>query len=157
MSEIRQHIDIPLRPEQVWETLRFPEYMELWNPKCIECQGLGREAQIGDRFAAKFRMREGARVNECACEVMAVEPAEKIVIRYQTEQPKGYMVETIELISRKGGAATRVQQVVDLRHSGIPKWALWLIGFISRFGKHKGARPPMQELCDVCMAQAGMR
>lgn len=156
MSKIRQQIDIPLRPEQVWQTLRYPEYMELWNPKCVECRGLGRESRVGDRFPAKFQMRPGARVNECECEVVEIVPTEKIVTRYYTQQPVGYTEETISLEARKGGAVTRVAQFLDLRHSGIPKWALWVIGFIARFGKPRGDGVPLQELRDVCLAQAGM-
>lgn len=157
MAVIRQQIDIPLRPEQVWQTLRYPEYMELWNRKCVECQGLGHEARVGDRFSAKFQMRPGARINECEAEVLAVEPAQRIVIRYHTQQPKGYVDDTLELIAQQGGAATRVKQNVDMKHSGMPKWALLVIGFIARFGKPKGDIPPMQELYDVCLAQAGMK
>ncbi len=157
MSTIFQQIDIPLSPEQVWETLRYPEYQELWNPKCLECQGLGREARVGDRYAAKFQMREGARIQACECEVVEIIPAAKLVTRYHMTQPAGYVEETLLLVPIDGGAVTRVEQTLDLSHSGLPKWALWVVGFIARFGKPKGDTPPLAELREVCMAQAGMK
>ncbi|GHC03137.1 SRPBCC family protein [Cerasicoccus arenae] len=150
---LRSRIDISLPPDKVWEMLRYAEYMELWNPKCVSCPSLGRELQVGDTFSATFKLtKEGV----SDCEVLALEPCQRITIRHRPREMKGYVDETYHLLPRKNGQTTRVEQVLDVTHSSIPRWAQALMYFLNRFGRKMGDGP-LEGLRDAAIAQAGMR
>ncbi len=147
---LRDCIDIELPPEPVWEMLRYAEYMELWNPKCVSCPSLGRELRQGDRFVATFKM---SREQVTDVEVRALEPFQRLALRHFPREMGGHVDEIYTLEVRKNGRATRVRQVVDMRQAGFPKWVVPIIWLINVLGRKKGIGP-LEGLRDAAIAQA---
>lgn len=148
---IREQIDIALPPEPIWEMLRFAEYLELWNPKCVRSTGPGRELRVGDRFQATHKL---SRETTSDVEVLAMVPQRELVLRYYPREMGGYVDETITL-EPISPTRTRVRHATDMTHSSIPKWVRPLIWFLTRFGKKTGPGP-LDGLRDAAIAQAGM-
>ncbi len=149
----RDRIDIELPPEPIWEMLRYAEYMELWNPKCLHSPGLGRPLELGDRFEATFKL---TRESKSEVEVVEFEPMQRIVFRHQSEEIKGYAVESYALEAIRDGQTTRVKQQLDMRKLAFPIWVKPLIWLIALTGRKMDNNGPLAGLRETAIAQAGM-
>ncbi len=149
----RDCIDIELPPEPIWEMLRYAEYQELWNRKCVHCPGLGRPLQLGDRYSATYRL---SRESQSEVEVIEFEPLRSIAFRHHPEDMGGYAEERYSLEPRKNGQVTRVRQELDMRKLDFPLWVRPLLWLIALIGRKVGNDGPLEGLRDAAIAQAKM-
>jgi uncharacterized protein YndB with AHSA1/START domain len=131
--KLHEHIDIDALPEEVWPFLADPERMAAWHEKLLSVKRSATgTVRLGDRFEAAYTMSGRQRTTNC--EVIRCQPPVALTLRHRMVEagPERYVDESYDLVPR--GNATRVQQVVDFSHAGLPLWARGLMWFISRFG-----------------------
>ena len=131
--KLRDVIDIDAPPEEIWPFLADPPRMVAWHEKLLSvkrsAEGLVR---LGDRFDATYTM--SGRQRQTSVEVIRCQPPVALTLRHRLVEagPERFVDESYDLIPQ--GNATRLEQIVDFGHAGLPLWARALMWFISRFG-----------------------
>jgi uncharacterized protein YndB with AHSA1/START domain len=100
-------IYVEASPSAVWEVLRDPNLMELWNPKCVRSRAGEGPFGAGFTFEAAFRLGGGPE-RSAECRIQEYQPNELLTTRYSGSAFKkgGYVMETYRLIPR--GQGTKV-------------------------------------------------
>ena len=128
-------VDAP--PGEVWIVIQDPENMPAWNPKCIRVSGTN-GAGAGTAFEAAFSM--GSQEQVCLGKIVEWMPETRIVFSYQFEETSGKkrLIRESFSIEPVGGNQSKVLHVVDLTHSGLPRWVQVLASLLNRFGRKMG-------------------
>ena len=142
--KLRESIEVPAFPEQVWAMIADPDTWPGWNPK-IQTVRRDRKglAQVGEQFHANFKMR--GRELPSNVEVLQLDPYVHLLLRqsYDYQQRIRSVEVTFDLTAKANGV--RLTQTVDLSRTGI-WWPLrLLIALIHRFGRPSG-KGPLDEL-----------
>jgi uncharacterized protein YndB with AHSA1/START domain len=140
---------IEASPATVWEVLKDPSLMPLWNSKIVACDILSDgEPRQGYRFKVHFKWREKEQLSDA--EFIEFDTCNTLTIRYEKGMlaPKGYVDESFILEPDEGG--TVLTQRVNIRHSGLPWWAKLLMKWISTGGYNvdKSMTEHIKELCE---------
>ena len=134
---MRMQTTINAPAEAVWPFVADPVLMSAWNEKIIEveCDHAG-PASLGETYGITYVM-SGRKV-AAECEVILCAPPSEFAVRCKLMQQPGRHVDECYNLTERGGH-TRLTQFIDLRHSGIPRWALWIMRFIQGAGTAQGA------------------
>ncbi|MFZ2300942.1 MAG: SRPBCC family protein [Gallionella sp.] len=145
-------------PETVWDFLKKPENMLLWNPKVKHVSpSCFSDIQQGYRYAITYQMSESAMASKFQAEFSHFEPFSKLVIRHTggLSAPQDRIIEeTYELLARNGG--TFLTQTICIRNSGINIFLRLLIWIIQKWGKPTG-EPYLGTLRDIIENSVGKR
>jgi len=137
-------------PQAVWDFLKKPENMLLWNPKVKHVSpSCFSDIQQGYRYAITYQMRESAMASKFQAEFVHFEPFSKLVIRHTggLSAPQDRVIEeTYELLERDGG--TFLTQTICVTNSGINIFLRLLIRVIQKWGKPTG-KPYLEVLRDI--------
>ncbi len=133
-------IYVDTSPSCVWQVLGDPNLMELWNPKCVRSQADKGPFVAGYTYHATFVLgRNSEKTVECLIE--EYQPERILTIKYSGNAFKlgGYVNETFLLSAQNRG--TKIKQVVDFTHSGVPFVIQLLMKFIHTVGYSVGKGP----------------
>lgn len=133
---MRMQTTIHAPAEAVWPFVADPVLMSAWNEKIIEVdRAAAGLVTLGESYQITYVM--SGKQTRSMCEVIKCDPPHELVIRCKLlDQPGRHVDECYQLTERHG--TTQLTQFIDLRASGIPRWARAIIWLITRFGESKG-------------------
>lgn len=152
MTIMRERTTIAALPAQIWPYLADPELMAGWNPKIVEVDRSARgPVCLGERYAMTYRM-SGKSQQMCVA-VVELQVNQRLVLRHEQDpaRPDQYVLEEYHLAELAG--KTHVTQRINLKHSGMPRWARPLFWLIHTFGRPTGKRY-LEELRDLVEADS---
>ena len=147
--KMKESIILNTTVEKLWDLLKDPGNMPLWNPKCIDVK-VDKNIYIGSRFEVTFQMREGAEAGKMDCEVIEFKEYKKLVIRYSGEMVKGKIghMDEIFIIAPAKNGQLELKRHLDLSKTKLPFFLRIIMWFISTFGYSVG-KTCMEEIRDL--------
>lgn len=151
---MRMTVTINAPADLVWLFVADPVLMSAWNEKNVDIKRQqGGPVTLGESYQMTYVMKGNALAS--ACEVVACKPPRELKIRCtMLDRPGRHVDECYTLTERDG--QTHLVQLIDLRWSGIPRWALALIWFIQKTGKTQGT-PYLKVLKTMAEEMSGGR
>ena len=134
------HIHVNASASSIWKVLSDPNFMEMWNPKCVRCHVGNGPFVAGFTYEATFRLSKSAE-RKAECTIEEYQPDRLLTTKYSGSAFKrgGYVRETYHLIPKQSG--TRIEQVIDFTYSEISIIIQLIMKIISTVGHPAGKGP----------------